>query len=92
MPNNLPFPPGYIFGSGQGTLSRQHNFLAMPDWYQVPTGWYVMTDGQQNIWASPNADFSSPKYNAKIGQDGYLVFQDLLRSRREGVPSFNGSP
>lgn len=89
MTNNIP--PGTIFGSGSGTDSPQHSFQGQPDWYAVPTSWFVTTDGAQNIWASPNADFSAPKYNAKINLDGFLVYQDLLRSRRDGPKAFQGS-
>ena len=84
-------PAGTVFGSGQGTDSPQHSFQAQPDWYAVPTSWFATTDGLQNIFVSPNSDFSPPKYNAKINLDGFLVYQDMLRSRREGPQAPQGS-
>ncbi len=74
-------PPGTLFGSGQGTESVQHSFQGQPNWYSVPTAWFIMSDENQQIFVSPNSDFSQPKYAAKINLDGFLVYQDLMRSR-----------
>ena len=73
-----------LFGQSNDVGIRNASFRGQPGWFQVPLGWNVMTDGDGQVWASPNADFSAPKYACKTNTDFTLVFQDLLRTRYRG--------
>lgn len=72
----------YVFGTHpDDTQPQEDNFLGASGWYSVPTQWAIMTDSNQQIWASPNTDFN-PKYACKQnGLSGELVFQDCYRNR-----------
>ncbi len=85
-------PSGTLFGSGSGTEVVQHSFQGQPDWFAVPTSWFTYSDANQQIWASPNSDFSPPLFAVKINLDGFYVYQDLMRSRISGTKTLMGSP
>lgn len=56
------------------------SFWGQSNYWQVPGAWYVMTDANGQVWASPNADFSVPKYSCNTNSDGTLVFQDRMQT------------
>lgn len=67
-----------------------------PGWYSVPAGrnWYQVTDAGQQIWVSPNpitmtkgVASGDPIYAAELNQDGTLVFQESLASRKLNIDS-----
>ena len=80
--------PAYIvFGQDlTDTEPKPDNFFGASGWWQVPTQWSIKTDLVGQIWASPNADFSTPVYACKInGASGELVFYDQYRNTQIGI-------
>lgn len=55
----------------------QSNWWGFPQ--QGPGAWFGKWENGQ-YWVSPNKDFSTPLYAAKINTDGYFVIQDLYQS------------
>lgn len=77
----LPGQSYCIFGESNDTKIVPASYWGQAGWFQVPPGWSVMTDSNNQIWASPNTNFSPPKYACKMNNDYTLVFQDLLLAR-----------
>lgn len=67
------------------TTPKQYSFWGQSGWWTVPTQWYVRTDEDRQIWASPNSDFSAPEYACKTNVDGVLVFFDEYRNAIAGL-------
>jgi hypothetical protein len=69
-----------IFGDNSGDVIPQpYSFYGQyGTWFSVPLGWKVRTNENGTMTASPNADFSTPTYDAVLNIDGTLVFQDMF--------------
>ncbi len=75
-----------IFGQNPcDTIPQPYSFLGQPGWWTLPMQWHVRTNSDTSVTASPNADFSTPTYEIKTTPDGYMVFQDLMRSKVAGI-------
>lgn len=61
-------------------------FLGTNGYWKVPTDrtWFSRTLPNGNLQCSPNADFSTPVYDAKIDADGSMVFIDMMANRMSG--------
>lgn len=67
-----------VFGVYYGnTYWKPHPYLGQSGWYELPLNWYTRTV-EGNIEGSPNSDFSSEVYPARVDYDGTLVIQSLL--------------
>jgi|WetSurMetagenome_2_1015567.scaffolds.fasta_scaffold658338_2 hypothetical protein len=77
-----------VFGRYPNDVVPQRwNYQGMPGWWRVPFGWYVRSNEDGTVTASPNYDFTPPLYDVKTNIDGYMVFQDLGRSTKAGEMS-----
>ena len=73
-----------------------HGFYGQSGWWSVPAGrsWYMVTDSQGRVWASPNAitltagvASGSPLFACELDADGTYVFQDMMANRQLGIDS-----
>jgi len=64
------------------------SFYGQSGWYMFPqTGvdsWYMRRTADQ-IFVSPNADFSAPVYTALNDVDGYLKVQDQMLNQSRPI-------
>ena len=67
------------------SYSGQSGWWIFPQRSGDPMAWYSYTDKNSQIWVSPNPDFSTPKYAAKINVDGYLIIYDQYLNRVSGT-------
>jgi len=82
------------FGTFQDS-PKPYALNGQPGWYAVPAGrnWYSMIDSGMQQWVSPNpltretngSVTGSPLYAAELNQDGTLVFQETMASRKLGI-------
>lgn len=69
------YRPPCVFGSGQwDTTPAAWNFLGRQGFWRVPLAWFCYQE-DDNIWTSPNFDFTEPLYRCYVNNDGYMVFQ-----------------
>lgn len=75
-----------IFGQNPNdTVPQAYSFWGQPGWWILPTQWFVRVNADGTLTGSPNEDFSTPTYELKTTPDGYMVFQDLMRSKEAGI-------
>ena len=70
------------------------NFGGQSGWWNVPQQWYCYTDGNGQIWVSPNQfpdnptpeTFPRPIYAARVNiiGDGAMIFFDVMRNHLTG--------
>jgi hypothetical protein len=70
--------PNCYFGQSLDGTPVPAGFHGQSGWFAVPRGWSVITDSGGQIWASPNADFTRPKFACKLNESWELVYQDLM--------------
>ena len=87
-----------LFGHYQDSPTPS-NFYGQSGWWQVPAGlnWYMMTDKDGQVWASPSAlqkidgvvttIDGSRKYACELNADLSYVFYDCLADRKLGFDS-----
>ncbi len=64
-----------IFGQHpHETEAQSSSYWGEEGFRRVPRGWFVKTDLDNNIWASPNQDFADPVYLCRVNEVGELVF------------------
>lgn len=71
------------WNTSNDTTVRPASLNGRSGYFAVPLGWPVRYEGSQ-LFASPNADFSSPKYACWTNEVGVMVFMDLMRTRLLG--------
>jgi hypothetical protein len=72
--------PANFFGRSTETEPRPANFYGQAGYWTVPGTWSVWEENYQR-YTSPNEDHSAPVYTCVLNIDGYLLFQDLMRTR-----------
>ncbi len=86
-------PQVIMFGRCNGTQGLQAGtFRGMPGFYNVPTSWFTRTNPSNpaELIVSPNEDFSSPTFNAWLGDDSQnYVFQWNYLSALQGQDGNN---
>jgi hypothetical protein len=63
----------------------QSGWWIFPQASWQPNAWYCKTDANNQLWVSPNEDFSTPVYAAKWDVDGYMKIYDQYLDRLSGV-------
>ena len=64
----------------------QSGYFGQDGWYQIPPGYFCRFNATDSRWeVSPNKDFSTPVYNGKINEAGYLVFFNTYWNRMTGT-------
>ena len=76
-----------IFGqSNVQSPASPTGFNGQGGYWKVPTDrtWYARTNADGSMQCAPNADFSTPVYDAFIDGDGSMVFWDTMANRMTG--------
>jgi hypothetical protein len=77
-----------IFGRGFNDTPQPMSLQGQTGWFSVPRGWYCrpQPDASNQLYVSPNADFSAPVYLAVMSDDlQTMVFQDIYAEAAMGM-------
>ena len=81
-----------VFGKNPTDLTPSRwNFLGQQGWFRVPLGWFARRNQDGTLTASPTNDFSGPKYDVQINNDGYMVFQSMSCAPQYVAPLISGN-
>lgn len=83
--------PYYIWNQPTSAgIPQKTTVNGLSNWWTAPTSWFFkpFAGGSNQVWASPNPDFSNPCYLCVLDDSMQkLAFQDLLAERAGSYPN-----